>query len=122
MARLVLALLSLSLLACTITGASVYTPPTTQTAPVRPMRYVASATVTVTTVPVTVTSVTPAPTAWECTVDTGRQDKPGALNVRETPGGAIIGILEDGQKVTILSQVDGWYKINGGWIAKEFCK
>lgn len=45
------------------------------------------------------------------------------LNVRETPGGKIIGMLDAGDDVTIVNESDAWLQISApkeGWIKAEF--
>lgn len=38
----------------------------------------------------------------------------GPLNVRATPGGEIVGTVKEGDVVTIIATVDGWYQISIG--------
>ena len=47
----------------------------------------------------------------------------GSLNVRKAPGGQVIKVLNDGQKVQIAEEDGDWYKISGpfeGYVMKKF--
>ena len=49
---------------------------------------------------------------------------PNRLNVRETPGGKVIGFLNSGDSVDVISNKDGWLKIRHenflAWVNGEF--
>lgn len=44
----------------------------------------------------------------------------GTLNIRSNPDGDIIGSLPNGEVVEILEEVDGWYKIDKGYVMAKF--
>lgn len=47
----------------------------------------------------------------------------GSLNVRKVPGGQVMSILNDGQKVQIAEEDGDWYKISSpriGYVMKKF--
>lgn len=44
----------------------------------------------------------------------------GTLNVRNAPGGSIIGSLQSGDVIEILEEQDGWYKIDKGFVMAKF--
>lgn len=80
-----------------------------------------------TTVPETPTSNTPSSTTTDATVDntisssntTSQASKSGHITVesariREKPNGTVIDVVDINDKVEILSEEDGWYKINVG--------
>jgi len=46
------------------------------------------------------------------------------LNIRKYPNtsGAVLGVLSKGVEVETLSDVDGWYKIEAGYISAKYCE
>lgn len=44
----------------------------------------------------------------------------GTLNVRNAPGGSIIGSLQSGDVIEILEEQDEWYKIDKGFVMAKF--
>lgn len=44
----------------------------------------------------------------------------GNLNVREAPNGKILTSLPNGETIEIISEEDGWYKIDKGYVMAKF--
>lgn len=44
----------------------------------------------------------------------------GTLNIRNTPGGSIIGSLQNGDVIEILEEQNEWYKIDKGFVMAKF--
>jgi len=108
-----LAVLSIALaLVAVLTGCA---PQVAQAAP--------APTPTATTTPTTAPTPTATVTPGACTVTGTAGDW---LYIRQTPGGAIIGALRPGQRVTVLTDAGDWWQVQAGDLAgfvfKMFCR
>ncbi len=44
----------------------------------------------------------------------------GRLALRDKPDGKRVGWLKDGQEVTVTGSLDGWARVDGGWVDREY--
>lgn len=45
----------------------------------------------------------------------------GALRLRQAPAGSVVGVLKNGDRVTVIETADGWAKLNSGaWVSRAW--